>query len=276
MRLEEREIRKKKNSKKEEPEDPFAIKFKRIILAAILKKELYIMRKFPRKRLAKSVNAKIYKSQSKQSTFFKPQRQQTFELFFKRSSFQVLLKAIDVRKQNIQVSQISIAKLINRLRIIRYLYENHSNVEFSHTVRDIYKVVIDHFNNTDSNIESYIYCFSFLKSVELSIIDFISNIFNTFNSCDLFRLTIRTSQSSSNFNYIESENSSEKPAWRCHQCQRLFRRIYSNSQQYLRPSSKNTQNMRFQRLFRVTSKDKKLLFVYTFLKIHSKQTSRRK
>ena len=160
-KLEKRKIRKKENSKKEELENPFAIKFRKIILTAILKKELYIIRRFFRKRLTESVNAKIYKSQLKQFISFKFQRQQTFKFFFKRLSLQILLKIINVKKQNIQISQISIAKFINRLRIIRYLYKNHLNVEFSHIVQDIYKVVIDYFNNINSNIENYIYCFFF-------------------------------------------------------------------------------------------------------------------
>ena len=276
MRFEKRGVRRKGDSKKGELEGSFAVKFRRIILTAILEKELHMMKKFPRRKLTESVNAKIYKSQSKQSTSLKSQRQQTSELFSKRSSLQVSLKVIDVKKQNIQVSQISTAEFISRLRIIRYLYENHPSVEFSHIVRNIYKAVIDHFNNIDSDIESYIYCFSSLKSIEFSIIGFILDIFSTPNSCDLFRLTVRISQSFPNSNHVESENSSGKPAWRRHQCQRLFRRIYSNSQQYLRPFSKDTQDMRPQRLSRVTSKSKKLFLVYTPLKIHSKQTFRRK
>ena len=73
------------------------------------------------------------------------------------------LKVINVKQQNVQINQISIAKFITRFRVIRYLYENHSNAEFSHTVRNIYKVVINHFDNTNSNIENYIYYFFFLK-----------------------------------------------------------------------------------------------------------------
>ena len=75
MRFEKKETRKKKNSKKKKIEDSFAIKFKKIILTAILKKKLHIMRKFFQRKLTKSVNAKkIYKSQSKQFTSFKSQR----------------------------------------------------------------------------------------------------------------------------------------------------------------------------------------------------------
>ena len=62
MRFEKKKIRKKKNSKKEKFESLFAVKFRKIILTAILKKKLYIIRKFSRKKLTKNVNAKIYKS----------------------------------------------------------------------------------------------------------------------------------------------------------------------------------------------------------------------
>ena len=58
MRFEEKKARKKKSSKKKGFEDLFVIKFRKIILTAILKKELYMMRRFFRKRLTKSVNAK--------------------------------------------------------------------------------------------------------------------------------------------------------------------------------------------------------------------------
>ena len=71
MRLEEKKVRRKKNLKKEKFEDLFVIKFKKIILTAILKKKLHIIRKFFRKKLTESVNAKIYKSQLKQFTFLK-------------------------------------------------------------------------------------------------------------------------------------------------------------------------------------------------------------
>ena len=67
MRFEKKkEIRKKRNSKKKKLENPFAVKFKKIILTTIFKKELYIIKKFFRKNLTESVNAKIYISQSKQ------------------------------------------------------------------------------------------------------------------------------------------------------------------------------------------------------------------
>ena len=71
MRFEEKKARKKRDSKKERFKDSFAVKFRRIILTAILKKKLYIIRRFFRKKLTKSVNAKIYKSQLKQFIFFK-------------------------------------------------------------------------------------------------------------------------------------------------------------------------------------------------------------
>ena len=58
MRFEKKEVRKKRNSKKKRFENSFAVKFKKIILIAILKKELHIMKRFSRKRLTKSVNAK--------------------------------------------------------------------------------------------------------------------------------------------------------------------------------------------------------------------------
>ena len=92
---------------------------------------------------------KTYKLQLEQSTFFEFQNQFELKFFFKSKfflkSFQILLKVINVKQQNVQIIQISIAKLIIRFRVIRYLYENHLNVEFSHTVRDIYEIVINHF-----------------------------------------------------------------------------------------------------------------------------------
>ena len=62
MRFKKKETRKKRNSKKEKFKDLFAIKFRKIILIAILKKEFYIIKRFFQKKLTKSVNAKIYKS----------------------------------------------------------------------------------------------------------------------------------------------------------------------------------------------------------------------
>ena len=70
MRLEKRETQKKKNSKKEKFENLFAIKFKRIILTVILKKKLYIMRKFSRKKLTENVNAKNLQIAIKTIYFF--------------------------------------------------------------------------------------------------------------------------------------------------------------------------------------------------------------
>ena len=58
MRFEKKRIRKKRDLKKEKFEDLFVVKFRRIILTAILKKELYMMKRFPQRRLTKSVNAK--------------------------------------------------------------------------------------------------------------------------------------------------------------------------------------------------------------------------
>ena len=58
MRFEKKEARRKRDSKKEKLEDLFAVKFRKIILTVILKKELYMMKRFFRKRLTKSVNAK--------------------------------------------------------------------------------------------------------------------------------------------------------------------------------------------------------------------------
>ena len=153
---------------------------------------------------------KIYKSQSatpifSESIFSEFQRQQTLEINSFNHSRQVFFEAIDLRQRNISVSQISAAELTIRLRIIRYLYEKHSGAEFSHTVRDIYEAIIDHFNDSDSdNIESYIYRFSSSKSFESSFIGSISDILNTSDSCDLFRLTTRTFLSSS-----EPQRSSE-------------------------------------------------------------------
>ena len=70
MRPEKKEVRKKKNSKKEKLEDSFAIKFKKIILTAILKKELYIMKRFFRKKLTENVNAKNLQIAIKTIYFF--------------------------------------------------------------------------------------------------------------------------------------------------------------------------------------------------------------
>ena len=58
MRFEKKEARRKRDSKKEKLEDLFAVKFRKIILTVILKKELYMMKRFFRRRLTKSVNAK--------------------------------------------------------------------------------------------------------------------------------------------------------------------------------------------------------------------------
>ena len=70
MRLEKKRTQRKKNSKKEKFESLFAIKFKKIILTTILKKELYIMKRFFQKRLTKSVNAKNLQIAVKTIYFF--------------------------------------------------------------------------------------------------------------------------------------------------------------------------------------------------------------
>ena len=148
------------------------------------------------KKKGKKRKRKIYKSTITKSAFSPKSIESFFESFFKRS-LQFSLKVINLRRSNIQISQISTTKLIIRLRIIRYLYENHSNVEFFHIVRDIYEAIIDHFNDSNSNnTKNYIYRSFSLKSVESSLTNSIS-IFSTSDSCDLFRLITRTSQSSS-------------------------------------------------------------------------------
>ena len=65
----EKKISKKKIRKKN-PENLFAIKFKKIILTTILKKKLYIIKRFFRKRLTKSVNAKNLQIAIKTIYFF--------------------------------------------------------------------------------------------------------------------------------------------------------------------------------------------------------------
>ena len=159
------------------------------------------------KKKNKKRKRKIYKSILTKFVFSSQSIESFFESFFKRS-FQFSLKIINLRRSNVQVSQISTTKLIIRLRIIRYLYENHSDVEFSHTVRNIYETVIDHFNDSDSNnTKNYTYRFSFLKSIKSSFTDSIF-ILNTSDSCDLFRLTTRTSQSSSKSQQQQSKSQS--------------------------------------------------------------------
>ena len=91
------------------------------------------------KKIEQKRKRKIYKSQFEKSIFFESQNQ--FDFFFKFKSFfklfQTSLKTINVKQQNVQINQILIAKLIIRLRIIRYLYEKHSNVEFCYKLNHI-------------------------------------------------------------------------------------------------------------------------------------------
>ncbi|CAF9942392.1 MAG: hypothetical protein HETSPECPRED_006275 [Heterodermia speciosa] len=147
----------------------------------------------PSEKTGQKRKRKVYKSQPGQSTPSEPQNQPEPSIKPKPSlkPLQIPLKAINVKQQNVQVSQISAAELTARLRIIRYLYEKHSGAEFPHTVRDIYEAVINHSGNTNSDTESYTYCSSSPKSVEPSIIGSLS-IPSTPDSYDLFRLTVRT------------------------------------------------------------------------------------
>ena len=70
MRFEKKKTRRKKSSKKKKLKDLFAVKFRKIILTAILKKKLYIIKRFFRKRLTKSVNAKNLQIAVKTIYFF--------------------------------------------------------------------------------------------------------------------------------------------------------------------------------------------------------------
>ena len=64
-----------------------------------------IMRRFFRKKTEQKRKRKIYKSQLEQSIFFEFQNQFEFEFFFKSKfflkSFQVSLKVINVKQQNV-------------------------------------------------------------------------------------------------------------------------------------------------------------------------------
>ena len=103
----------------------------------------------------------------------------------------MFFETINFQQRNISINQISATKFIIRLRIIRYLYKKHLNVEFFYIVRNIYKIIIDYFNDSNlNNIKNYIYRFLLFKLIEF--INSISNIFNTSNLCNFFRLTTQT------------------------------------------------------------------------------------
>ena len=168
-------------------------------------------KKISSKKKDKKRKRKIYKLVT--FIFFEFQRQQTLKINSFNYSRQISFETINLRQRNISISQISATKFITRLRIIRYLYEKHSNVEFFYTVRNIYEAIIDYFNDLDlNNIESYIYRFSLSKSIEF--INSISDIFNTSDSCNLFRLTTRTFSSFLKSNSSKSQLCSKKVSTR--------------------------------------------------------------
>ena len=155
--------------------------------------------------------------------------------FQQQQNFQISIESIIFEQSKTQINQFSISKLTIHLRILHCLYEKHSNVEFFYTFRDICEKLIDHFNESKFNIESYIYCSLSFKSTKSSSTNSIS-IFNTFDSFDFFRLTTRTS-----LQFSKSQFSSDQS---CHK----------TISKKFKTSSKTTHSLRSQRQRRLFSR----------------------